>query len=213
MDTAFEETIFKYGDTYLAYLTPEGAPSGVYIGSATDMEEGYEYTVSATASVPSVEPKWEEIIPPPTAEDDGKSLTVSVTREIVTVLPDQTVVLSGGRAEVTGVTATRENHTDSCTLMIGAVPINLPTWVDLTEGYGFTNQADGYALLYRASSEKWEIIASKEDGSYLVSAFSEQVTDISTVWERIIPDYTLASEGDVLTIENGVPVWKQTSPK
>ena len=57
------------------------------------------------------------------------------------------------------------------------------------------------------------LFANKVDGSYVVAAYAEQITDISTVWERIIPDYTLASEGDVLTIENGVPVWKQSSPK
>lgn len=98
--------------------------------------------------------------------------------------------------------------------MIGAVPINLPDWIDVPQGYGFRNQDAGYALIYNSSAEKWMLMTSGfSDGSYVVAAFDEQVTDISTVWQRIIPDYTLASEGDVLTIENGVPVWKQSSPK
>lgn len=211
-------TYTDMGSAYIFLATTYGVlyqsgQAALFSAAGTPVSAG-DYTVSLTASVPSVEPKWEGLIPPFSVSDDEKSLTVSVTKEIVTVMPDQTVTITGGAAEVTGVTATRENHTDSCTLMIGAVPINLPDWIDAPQGYGFRNQDAGYALIYNSSAEEWMLMTSGfSDGSYVVAAFDEQVTDISTVWRRIIPDYKLASEGDVLTIENGVPVWKQSSPK
>lgn len=150
------------------------------------------------------------VVPEYTYADKGKVLTLGEgsESETVVVVPEQTVTIVEGGSYLTNADFSSVSVGTSGTMTIDTDSFQVIAQnLDGMIGFMAEEGGESYAIATDGTDVFFETSIT---GTHTVS-LTASVPSVEPKWEEIIPDYRLASEGDVLTIENGVPVWKQTN--
>lgn len=206
-------TVNEDGDGFILDEVDPGLPDIAGVSDA-----GKVVTVNAAGTAYELTTPSEGL-PSYTSADIGKVLTVVEDAEhpVQTVIvPEQTVVITSSSVELTGVDFSGFPETGDdleLSVVINGDPYTLTGYSEdgyfsfeytYNTNYSYSirgDESEGFFFL-NANAKLGDPVP----GTYIVSA-TDSLPSATAAWAGALPDYSEASDGDVLMIVDGAPVW------